>query len=539
VARNLYRFYLYIVYIAFLIFVAVAIGSLLNTLLAFTPLRGGYGATTPDAQSVVQAIVFAVFASTIAGVLAVLHYWLIRRDIRNDPAAGASAIRSFFLNITEAFGIALAVPMFGFFVLNTLATSPQQGVVSSVAFALPTLALVVLLALERRRTQAGVGTALTFQRLHFYGVQILLLIFLTISWQTAIRPLIDALFFASKGLLASCGGGYCPPTVNPLLLIISVLWFVCFWLGYGWLVRKDTSPLLRLILHCLSLAYGIGFALYGLYQAFQVLFLFLFGSAPALSDVIGPSGAHDFFSPLTLGILIIGVYYLWLRLAARQGLIEHGVLTLTEYAIAAILSAAAFCWGAGYIIYNLLQAWVPVPTGPAASDWATALALLVAGLGYIPLGLYLRRRNSKEPVTGADPQRGFVLALCGGGLIALAIGMAVALYAGVTALFRSPIANWQLVAHSGLAAGIIGAILVAIYLPIALREHLFSGAPKLVPAEDTTLTVPVSSSTPDVPAAVASVPVAPVTLEAILDELLAGKIARDEAATRIRALNQA
>ena len=93
-ARNLYRFYLYIVYIAFLIFVAVAIGFLLNTLLAFTPLRGGYGATAPDAQSVVQAVVFAVVASVIAGALAGLHYWLIRRDIRNYPAAGASAVGS-------------------------------------------------------------------------------------------------------------------------------------------------------------------------------------------------------------------------------------------------------------------------------------------------------------------------------------------------------------------------------------------------------------------------------------------------------------
>src|ERR1019366_3532916 len=119
----------------------------------------------------------------------------------------------------------------------------------------------------------------------------------------------------------------------------------------------------------------------------------------------------------------------WLRMAARQGLIDRRVLILTESAIVAILSAATFCWGAGSIIYNALQTWVPVPAAPVVSDWAVALALLVAGMGYIPLSLYLRRRNSREPATGASPHRGFVLALCGGGILALAIGIAVALYA--------------------------------------------------------------------------------------------------------------
>jgi hypothetical protein len=117
-----------------------------------------------------------------------------------------------------------------------------------------------------------------------------------------------------------------------------------------------------------------------------------------------------------------------------------------------------------------------------------------------------------------------VLALCGGGILALAIGGAVALYAWITALFGSPITYWQQVAHQGLSASIVGAILVAIYLSLALREHLFSSPLKRV--------VPAVSE----PAALPAAPVQSPTLENILDELLAGKIARDEAATRIRAL---
>ncbi|MBA2392430.1 MAG: hypothetical protein H0V70_06755 [Ktedonobacteraceae bacterium] len=514
-ARNLYRFYLYIVYITLLIFIAFAFGYILNTLLALTSLRGAYAGDAPDAKTVLQSVVFVVVASVIAGALAGLHYWLIRRDMQHDPAAGASAIRSFFLNLTEALGIASAVPVAGFFVLNARATSPQQNIVGSMAFSLATLALVVVLALERRRTQAGAGAALAFQRLHFYGVQILLLIFLTISWGSAIRPSVDILFFAGKG----------GATGNPLLLVLSVLWFLAFWLGYGWLVRNDTASLLRLILHFLSLAYGIGYMVYGLYQAFHVLFLFVFHIAPPFEDVVGSAGGYDFFSPFTLGLLVTGVYSVWLRMASRQGLIERQVLNLTGFAIATILSAGAFWWGCGLIIYSALQTWMPVPLAPDMSDWASAIALMVAGLGYIPLSVYQRRRNSSDPINAAGPRRGFVLALCGGGILALAIGGAVALYAWITALFGSPITYWQQVVHQGLGASIVGAILVAIYLSLALREHLFASPKRIVPVVPEPVVVPEPTT-------------APLTIETILDELLAGTIARDEAVARIRALEK-
>src|SRR5260370_18174900 len=112
-ARNLYRFYLYAVYIALLSFIAVVTGRMLNTVLDLTPLRGPF-TSAPARQEIVQSVVLAVAAWVIAGTLAGLHYWLIRRDIRHDTAACSSAIRSFFLNVTGAFGLALSVPIVGF-----------------------------------------------------------------------------------------------------------------------------------------------------------------------------------------------------------------------------------------------------------------------------------------------------------------------------------------------------------------------------------------------------------------------------------------
>ncbi len=85
--RNLYRFYLYVVFIAMLIFAAVGLGRLLQALFSETPLRGAFGAgsTTSD---LVQAIVFFVVSWIVAATLGGLHYWLIRRDMQSNPAAG-------------------------------------------------------------------------------------------------------------------------------------------------------------------------------------------------------------------------------------------------------------------------------------------------------------------------------------------------------------------------------------------------------------------------------------------------------------------
>jgi hypothetical protein len=168
-------------------------------------------------------------------------------------------------------------------------------------------------------------------------------------------------------------------------------------------------------------------------------------------------------------------------------------------------------------------------------------ALVVAGGAYIPLDLSLRRQNRLDHEVAGGPRRGLVLALLAGGIVSLAIGGAVALYTWVTALFGSPINNWAQVARMGLVAFIIGGVLVAIYLSTALRERFIGVAAKqgvAVPVAD-----PVSATTaepianPD--SATAEPVVETVTIESVLDELVAGKITRDEAANRIRAIGVA
>src|SRR5260370_2117776 len=193
-ARNLYRVYLYTVLIAMLIFAAVGLGMLLQTLYALTPLRGAFG-TIPTNASIVQVTVFFAVSWLIAAIFGILHYWLIRRDMQNDPAAGQSAIRSFFLNITELIDAPLAIVVMAIAVIAQLGHGPAFDLTVSAAFAASTLLLLIVLELERQRTQAGHETAMTFQRLHLYGVQLILLIVLTFSWINTVFQLADAFIF--------------------------------------------------------------------------------------------------------------------------------------------------------------------------------------------------------------------------------------------------------------------------------------------------------------------------------------------------------
>ncbi len=509
-ARNLYRFYLYTVFIAMLIFATVGLGRLLQPLLAFTPLGGTYPGV-PSSSDIVQAVVFFLISLVIASLLGGLHYWLIRRDMRSDPAAGQSAIRTFFLNIAALIVAPFAVYIAAANVINELGRVPANDVSGSAAFAIAALVLLAVLEWERQRTRVGPGAAMAFQRLHLYGVQLILLIILTFFWLLTAGQLLDAFVFGGRASgVTLCGGFTACQGPNLLSSVAATLWVVLFWIGYGYFTRNDTSSLLRRILHFTSFAYGVGFALYGIKQGIELGLLTLFGVTLQASDILG---TYDYPAFITFGVLVVAVYGIWLRLAARQ---EPAVWLLVAEAIITALFAAAFWWGAGYVLLNAFEGIAGMQLGP--HDWAPALALVITGLAYIPLDLHLRRRYKTDTSTASEPRRGFVFALIGGGILAVAIGGGFALYALATNLLGSPIGNWPYIARAGASAFVVGMIILGLYLWTARREHLFSGLlkrPGLAKEE---------------PAAQSS------TLEGVLDELLAGKITRDQAAARIRSI---
>jgi len=530
-ARNLYRIYLYIVFIAMLIFAAVGLGMLLQTLFSLTPLRGAYG-TIPTNAAIVQVTVFFAVSWFIAALFGILHYWLIRRDMHNDPAAGSSAIRSFFLNITELIDAPLAIVVSSTAVIAQLGHDPAFDLTGSAAFATTALLLLVVLELERQRSQAGSGAAMAFQRLHLYGVQLILLIVLTFSWNNTAFQLGDAFIFNSQvtGTVA-CGGFTGCPGPNLLSLVVSTLWIVIFWIGYGFFTRKDGASLLRSILHFASFAYGVGLILYGISRAIELGILTLFNVSLSAGEILNN---YNFASLISLGLLVTGVYVIWLRITAWKESSAQGRVTaiLIGEAIITALFAAAFWWGIALVFLNVFQMLAGITTGPR--EWAPALALIVTGLTYIPFDFNLHQHYKYEAAAASDPRRGFVYAMLAGGILSTAIGGAVALYSLGTNLLGSPFENWQQVARVGASAFVVGVIILAIYLWTARREHLFSGLTKRLPTEEA------SSNMEPAPELIVKAEIPPdeilPNIDVVLDELLAGKITRDEAAKRIQGM---
>ncbi len=528
--RGLYRFYLYTVFIAMLLFAASGVEGLLQTVLAQTFFN-----TSLPQSTIVQSLVFTIISLFISALFGGLHYWLIRRDMRNDPEANNGAVRAFFLNAVEFIVLPLAVGIGGF----TLASLGQQytGNASfSTAFSITTLALWAIIEAERRRAPASAGAAIIFQRLHFYGTQLLLLFILTAIWLSGVGLLIDALIFGSRGSQQPvCGGFTVCPGPNLLSQMVAVLLVLLSWIGYGWLSRKDTMSLIRKVLHFFSLAYGVISLMVGIYRAASLLLFAILHIPFDSRSISGPYAQYDILSPLMLGLLVTGLYLYWLGKAARQP-DEQKSVPLTAEAITTALLGASFWYGIGLLILNLLEQAAPSSTVLTPTSWANALALIITGIAYIPLDIHLRRRSKHAAFT--TPLRGFVFALFGGGILTSAIGGATALYAYSTSLLGSPFDNWQYAAHSGLAALAVGIAIVGLYLWIGLREHFFS-SPAKQPALATT-TPPVSLATmpimqPDqTPLTPTLTPSSP--LATILDELLAGKMTRDEAITRIESL---
>lgn len=516
-ARNLYRFYLYIVFLAMLIFAAVGLGTLAQSLLALTALRGTYS-SPPSSQDLVQRGVFFAVSWLIAGVLGGLHYWLIRRDMQNDAEAGNSGIRAFFLNIAELIVAPLGIGFASQGVLSQLGSLYAGDLSFSAAFSLATLALFVVLELERIRRPATSGVALFFQRLHLYGVQFILLNILVSAWMNAFTVLVNLVAFGGQGYGGGstvCAGFVACNGPNLFSVMAAALWMVVFWFGYGFIARVDSPSLFRRILHYISFAYGVGLFLYGIYSAIALGLRNFYSVAPSAADILS---SYNFTAFLTLGLLVAGVYLFWLRSAAGSDTVALTTVSLICQAVIAALMAGAFFWGAGYAFLNIME----LPA--AAQDWAAAVALLITGATYVVLDVQLHRRKLENAPGAIDARRGFVFSLLGGGILAAAIGGAVALYSVITASLGSPLNDWQHTARIGLAAFIVGALVLGVYLWLANREQLFTGlirrpAPPVVAPPSVEQAAPAPQLS---------------TIEAVLDELLAGKITRDEAASRIR-----
>ena len=548
--RTLYRIYLYTVWILLLILAAVAAAIFLGTLLSATPLNGQFG-QQPAQQTLTQQGAFLIIAWLIAATLGGLHYWLIRRDIRDDPAAGRGPVRSLYLNYFEASAMLFAAPATAA-ALSSLSSEQGGGEAQLLAAGLVAYGFFALLELERRRTTAAPGGAIILQRLHFYGVHLILLFAATFFWLSALNQSLTAVLIQAGQLASPCSNDvvfinnscYYNPTPPPHLewLWVGVIAASLPIALYAYLMRGDTRSNLRQFLHFVGYGYGIIWILVAIDRLATLLILAARGSSATALDVIT---RYDFISPAFFGLVVVALYALWLGRDALLGPMGAHALGLTVLAVTAGILAIPFWAGCARLLYDIVERYSAGGATITTEGWASSAALLITGLGYVPLTVRLRQRSRLD--ARATPRRGLVLALLALGTLTAAVGLAVTLYAVVTASIGAPLSNWQETARSGGVALVIGLVLAGIYAQRALAEGLFRRQPAAageseseaarthpamrVPSDVSAATVNVAEQSQASPAPARDVPV-----EAVLDDLLTGKLTRDEAAAHIREL---
>jgi len=525
-ARNLYRVYLYVVGMGSFIIAAVGVYFLLDALLIETPLRApGQLAPTWDAQ--VQRILLGVVLFVIGGALCALHYWLMRRDLAHDVAAGGSAVRAFFLNGGEALAILVAL-VTATSALTGLAYRFSPGDMGYGGFdasglataALVTFVMAALLEWERRRTKAAAGVAMTFQRLHVYGVPLLIVLMSVIGMMNAIQAAISQtvgqiLYVSGQYPVCIAGaGGPCYSQPNLLLLWAAALLVAAVWAAYIPLARGDTGSNLRQVAHLAGFGFGLIFTLIGLERGIELAMRGVVGMSISWIDMVS---SYEFVSLLLFGLIVALAYGFLLRGEAARLPMGATATGLSVEALVAAGFSVPLGWGGGYILRNIIESFAAT-VAPDQAAWASALALTITGLAAIPFAVDLYLRTVRTEVTG--PHRALTFGSLAASALTAAVGAAIALYSLGTVLLRAELADWQVVARTGGVVFVVGVAGVLIYGWLGMHMRYFRAAPR-APEEAV-----VEAPRPE-----------PESVEAVLDAFAAGKMTRDEAASRIHQID--
>ena len=529
--RNLYRCYLYAVCIALLIAATTTTSISLGLLLASTTLRGQYD-SPPSRSQLVQASVAFVTVWIVTLLLGGLHYWLIRRDMREDPAAGGGTVRSLFLNITQLIAAPTAVASAA---VGISSLGQSYGLsFRSFATAISVGGLFALVQWERNRAPVRTDAARAFQRLHLYGAQLALVFVATPFWLQAVQS--SALYaFARMALFDPCvyyGYNYsniaCTAITYYSLRQSAAQWggallVAACWAGYTAYSRSDRHSRLRQVTHLLAFGYALGYVLWGAQRIFATVILTTVGHPLATREF--PPDAATTLGALIFGAVALSAYY-WLYAREAAGL-PSGVPAagLAQMALAGIICAYPFWLGARSLLSDVVEGAVPAGAQPDKVAFAQAGALLLSGLPFVYFALQLNMRARRTDVTW--PHRVFALILLASGVIASAAGLVIALQALISALLGAPADNWQQTARTGAVTLLVGGAMVAIFATVAARNRYLAARPEAKP-------LPAASGSGETQPVTVQAE-APVSLEAILDALLAGRLSRDEAAHQIRA----
>lgn len=519
-ARTLYRIYLYVFSAVLLVFAASVLGSFLGTALLYTPLRATYD-VPPEHAQVVQTSTLLAIALVVAVALGGLHFWLIRRDITQDPDAARGPVRTLVLNLLQA-GSALFALYSGIAVVGTMAGGTVTGTAAPLAVLTPALVVFVLAQLERGRSRAAPGAALALQRLHVYVIQTVLLITGVINLFAAVYTSVRAAFLGLG--LTPCGqydffaAPDCAFGGELRREWLTVLWVVVVWLVYLWLGRGDGRSVLRQIAQYFGFLVGIGFVVYGTERAAELVLRAVLQVQPITPDLL--VSQFDFLTPIIVGLVLLVGYGAALLIHAGDAPLGHAGAETALLALTGAALALPFYNGIVLLLDNALESIVAGGIRPSAEIWAMDGAILVAGLAHPLVAYALRLRSAAHTLVG--PRRVYTFALLAAGALTATLTGISLIYILITALLGSPVSpDWQPLARLDFIVFLVSAFVAGIQLWRLLTERGPAPAP---PAPASTVA----------PAPSPGVPAPADEVASIVDALLAGRLTRDQAVEALR-----
>ncbi len=412
--RGIYRIYLYVVVIGALVNVAYWLYNFLHIVLPILFLPAFQHGGEDPARAAYQVLV----ALAISALLGGSHYAWIRKDIGEDETAGSGLIRSVALNLTQTTA-AVAGLVAGILTLEyvdqlpALAQSPAADQwATTLAISIVAALVFLLLQFERQRTKPAHGAPLAAQRAHLYFVQSVALVATFVTWYFAI---------AGGAGHATWPFGALPPTTGGLAL--STLFAAEVWLLYFFLARGDMPSLLRFATQLFGFTFGLACTIAGEWGAVADIFGTIWHASKDYA--LGLTAPYNFISFLTFGVLVMIGYGFWLAWEADQNSVERAVTELTVLAVSALVLGAAFYVAVTLGLYNVLNRLL-LPSGSQGNEdvwlaiWASAIGLLMAGLAHPFMAYVLRQRSVHLTLGHRFPRQGFVLGALAAGFLTIA-----------------------------------------------------------------------------------------------------------------------
>ena len=422
--RGIYRIYLYVVVIGALANVAFWVGHLLfEIFLPISQQQCIYPPYPPCQDPVGRASVAALLAFLALLVLGGSHYWWIRMDIAEAADAATGIVRSIALNLAQGTA-AVAGLVAGISSLqhvyqwqdiwqaSAFTRSEHTFLAASLAITLVAVAGFLALQLERQRTPPDRGAPLNAQQAHFYLVQSIALVAAFLTWHDAIATLAANAHPQPHALWPMLGG-----------YALATFFAADVWLLYFFLARGNMPSGLRFATQLFGFMFG--------------MLCTIVGEWGAVSSIAGGQGntggganrlltaPPNFVAFLVFGVLIMIGYGFWLAREADQNSLGRAVTELTILAVSALVLGVAF-----YVGTTMGLAYFVHVVSPQSSDpdnkalWlamrVSAIGLFVAGLAHPFMALVLRQRSLQLSLEHRTPRQGFVLAALAAGFLTIA-----------------------------------------------------------------------------------------------------------------------